>query len=72
MSTYIVYTLNGNCVAFTKCVTYLKLILERSKKYADGTKSKEGQTIQWPKRKEQTMIYKTLNRILKIEQHEPN
>ena len=32
---------------------------------------KEGQTIQWPKEKGQTMIYKTLCRKLKIEQHEP-
>ena len=31
----------------------------------------KGQTIQWPKEKE-TMIYKTLHRKLKIEQHEPN
>jgi len=32
----------------------------------------EGQTTQWPKGKGQTMIYKTLHRKLKIEQHEPH
>jgi hypothetical protein len=30
----------------------------------------EGQTAQWPKEKGQTTIYKTLQRKLKIEQHE--
>ena len=29
----------------------------------------EGQTIQWPKEKVQTMIYKTLHSKLKFEQH---
>ena len=29
-------------------------------------------TIQWPKEKGQTTIYKTLHRTLKIEQHEPH
>jgi len=28
-------------------------------------------TTQWPNEKEQTTIYKTLDRKLKIEQHEP-
>jgi len=32
----------------------------------------EGRTIQWPKDKGQTTIYKTLHRKLKIEQHEPH
>ena len=32
----------------------------------------EGQTKQRPIEKGQTMIYKTLHRKLKIEQHEPN
>jgi hypothetical protein len=31
----------------------------------------EGQIIQWPKKKEQTIFDKTLNRKLKIERHEP-
>ena len=31
-----------------------------------------GQTIQWPKEKGQTRIYKTLHRKLKIEQQEAN
>jgi hypothetical protein len=31
-----------------------------------------GQTIQWPKEKEQTMIYKILHIKLKIELHEPH
>jgi hypothetical protein len=30
------------------------------------------QTTQWPKEKEQTTIYKTLHRKLKIEHHEPH
>ena len=30
----------------------------------------EGQTIQWPKEKGHTMVYKTLHRKLKIAQHE--
>ena len=29
-------------------------------------------TLQWPKDKGQTMIYKTLHRKLKIKQHEPH
>jgi hypothetical protein len=32
----------------------------------------EEQTMQWPKEKGQTMIYKTLQGKLKIEQHEPH
>jgi len=32
----------------------------------------EGQTIQWQKEKEQTMIYKTLHRKLKMEQDKPH
>ena len=35
-------------------------------------KMEEEQTMQWPKEKGQTMIYKTLQRKLKIEQHEPH
>ena len=30
----------------------------------------EGQTIQWPQEKGQTIIYKALHRKLKIKQHE--
>ena len=65
----ILYILNGNFVAFTIYFTNLKLILERSKKYEVEPKSKEGQTMQWLKRKEQTRLYKILHRILKTEQH---
>ena len=32
----------------------------------------EGQTIQRPKEKEQTIIYKTIHKTQKIEQHEPH
>jgi hypothetical protein len=32
----------------------------------------EGQTIQQPKEKEQTIIYKTIHKTPKIEQHEPH
>jgi hypothetical protein len=59
----ILYILNGNFVAFTIYFTNLKLILERSKKYEVETKSKEGQTMQWLKRKEQTRLYKILHKI---------
>jgi hypothetical protein len=39
-------------------------------KFEEEEEEEEGQTIQWPKEKRQTTIYKTLHRKLKIEQHE--
>jgi len=44
-------------------------------KYQRGNQKplfEEGHTLQWPKEKGQTMIYKTLHRKQKIEQHEPH
>ena len=51
--------------------------IKRIWRYQRGNQNSyiEGQTIQWPKEKGtkgQTMIYKTLSRKLKIEQHEPH
>jgi hypothetical protein len=47
---------------------------QKKKRMTDNTmikRKREGQTIQWPEEKGQPRIYKTLDRKLKIEQHEP-
>jgi len=44
--------------------------VEDTKGMIRSRKSKD-KTIKWPKEKEDTMVYKTLHRKLKIEQHEP-
>jgi hypothetical protein len=59
-----------------KCLTGTRLFWCRNTlKISKGGNQKpyiEGQTIQWPKENGQTMIYKTLRRILKVEHHEPH
>jgi hypothetical protein len=47
-------------------------MFEDTKGVITSQKMEEEQTMQWPKEKGQTMIYKTLQRKLKIEQHEPH
>ena len=59
-----------DCVIETTygCQVFNSYKFEDTKRIMRGCK---WQTIQWPKEKGQTMIYKTLHRKLKIEQHEP-
>jgi hypothetical protein len=53
----------------SKTVMVTLLVNDQQLKISQNPSSEEVQTIQWPKEKGQTTIYKTLHRKPKIEQH---